>query len=326
MSSAYSPEQIRCLAEVIAREIMPEAGAGPLPPSAGGGVFSSLDDAVAAAAVAFKALDVLGLEKRHEVIESMRDAMRQNAHGLAALAVEETGLGRVEDKVQKNLLVANKTPGPEELTPMATTGDHGLTLVEPAPFGVIGAITPVTNPTSTIICNSIGMLAAGNSVVFNVHPYAKNCCMQTIALLNKAIAGAGGPPNVITGVANPTIESAQELMKHPGVRLVVVTGGGEVVKVAMSSGKRAICAGPGNPPVVVDETADIDRAARDIILGASTDNNIICTDEKETIAVSSIADALIASMGRQGAIVIPRERLPELEKVVFTEMKGPRQK
>jgi acyl-CoA reductase-like NAD-dependent aldehyde dehydrogenase len=131
---------------------------------------------------------------------------------------------------------------------------------------------------------------------------------------------------VITGIATPTVESAQELMKHPGVRLVVVTGGGEVVRVAMASGKRAICAGPGNPPVVVDETADIDQAARDIVLGASTDNNIICTDEKETIAVASIADALIASMGRQGAVVIPKERLSELEKVVFTEMKGPRQK
>jgi acyl-CoA reductase-like NAD-dependent aldehyde dehydrogenase len=150
--------------------------------------------------------------------------------------------------------------------------------------------------------------------------------MQTIALLNKAIAGAGGPPNVIAGIAVPTIESAQDLMKHPGVRLVGVTGGGEVVKVAMTSGKRAICAGPGNPPVVVDETADIDKAARDIVLGSSTDNHIICTDEKETIAVSSIADALIASMGQQGAIVIPRERLSELEKIVFTEMKGPRQK
>jgi aldehyde dehydrogenase len=170
------------------------------------------------------------------------------------------------------------------------------------------------------------MLAAGNSVVFNVHPFAKNCSMQNIALLNKAIMAAGGPPNVIAGVANPTIESAQELMKDPGVRLVVVTGGGEVVKAAMASGKRAICAGPGNPPVVVDETADIEKAARDIVLGGSTDNNIICTDEKEVLAVASIADALIASMGRQGAVVLPRERLAELEKVVFEEIRGPRER
>lgn len=317
----------------IARRIAAEMGRGAekAPPpvqrqEAGLGVFATVSDAVRAATIAQKEFVALKLAHRARILEAMRQAMRENESVLAKAAFEETGLGRYEDKIVKNRLVTDRTPGLEDLVPVATTGDNGLTLVEPAPFGVIGAITPVTNPTSTIICNSIGMLAAGNSVVFNVHPYAKNCCMQTIALLNKAIAGAGGPANVITGVANPTIDSAQELMKHPGVRLVVVTGGGEVVKVAMSSGKRAICAGPGNPPVVVDETADIDRAARDIVLGASTDNNIICTDEKETIAVSSIADALIASMGRQGAVVLPRERLAELEKVVFTEMKGPRQK
>jgi NAD-dependent aldehyde dehydrogenases len=290
------------------------------------GVFATVSEAVSAATVAQKEFVALKLSHRGRILEAMRQAMRENGSVLAKAAFEETGFGRFEDKIVKNRLVTERTPGLEDLATVAMTGDNGLTLVEPAPFGVIGAITPVTNPTSTIICNSIGMLAAGNSVVFNVHPYSKNCSMQTIALLNKAIAGAGGPPNVITGIATPTIESAQELMKHPGVRLVVVTGGGEVVKVAMSSGKRAICAGPGNPPVVVDETAGIDSAARDIVLGASTDNNIICTDEKETIAVSSIADALIASMGRQGAYVLPRERLTELEKVVFTEMKGPRQK
>src|ERR1035437_1420052 len=203
MSSAYSPEQLRRLAEVIAREIMPEAGAGPPPPSAGGGVFSTLDDAVAAAAGAFKALDALGLEKRHEVIESMRDTMRQNAHSLAALAVEETGLGRVEDKVQKILLVARKTPGPEELTPTATTGDQRLALIEPAPLGVIGAITPVTNPSSTIICNSIGMVAAGNTVVFNPHPSARRVSLETVCLLAAAIVKAGGPPNTLTCTAQP---------------------------------------------------------------------------------------------------------------------------
>jgi acyl-CoA reductase-like NAD-dependent aldehyde dehydrogenase len=324
--------------EQIARRIAADMGrvAAEQPPAeqppavqaqaTGLGVFTTVSDAVSAATIAQKEFVALKLEHRARILEAMRQSMRENGAMLAKAAFDETGFGRYEDKIVKNRLVTDKTPGLEDLAPIATTGDYGLALIEPAPFGVIGAITPVTNPTSTIICNSIGMLAAGNSVVFNVHPYSKSCSMQTIALLNKAIAATGGPPNVICGIATPTIESAQDLMKHPGVRLVVVTGGGEVVKVAMASGKRAICAGPGNPPVVVDETADIDQAARDIVLGASTDNNIICTDEKEVIAVSSIADALIASMGRQGAIVISRERLSELEKVVFTEMKGPRQK
>ncbi len=317
----------------IARRIVTDMARGggqtpsPVQPQQSGlGIFSTVSDAVRATAVAQEQFAALKLAHRGRILEAMRQAMRENETVLAKAAHEETGYGRWEDKVVKNRLVTDRTPGLEDLTPDATTGDFGLTLVELAPFGVIGAITPVTNPTSTIICNSIGMLAAGNGVVFNVHPYAKSCSMQTIALLNKAIVAAGGPPNVITGVANPTIQSAQELMKDPGVRLIVVTGGGEVVRAAMGSGKRAICAGPGNPPVVVDETADIDKAARDIILGASTDNNIICTDEKETVAVSSIADALIASMGQQGAVVLSRERLPELEKVVFEEMRGPRQR
>ena len=288
------------------------------------GIHVTVADAVQASIAAQPKYASLPLERRAKIIESMRRAMRENGEMLARAAHDETGLGRYEDKVVKNRLVTDKTPGLEDLAPSATTGDHGLTLMEPAPFGVIGAITPTTNPTSTIICNSIGMLAAGNSVVFNVHPNAKNCSMQTVALLNKAIVEAGGPPNVIAAVANPTIESAQELMRTRGIRLVVVTGGPAVVKAAMASGKRAICAGPGNPPVVVDETADIDKAGRDIVLGASTDHNIICTDEKEILAVSTIADALIASMARQGAFIVPRERLAELERVVFKEMKGPR--
>jgi acyl-CoA reductase-like NAD-dependent aldehyde dehydrogenase len=291
------------------------------------GVFNTVNEAVTAAKAAQVQFAALRIEIRKKILEAMRETMRENGDMLAKSAHEETGFGRYEDKVMKNKLVTERTPGMEDLVAGAVTGDNGLTLTEPAPFGVIGAITPVTNPTSTIICNSIGMLAAGNSVVYNVHPYAKNCCMQTIALLNKAIIANGGPPNVITGIANPTIESAQELMKHPGVRLVVVTGGGEVVRVAMGSGKRAICAGPGNPPVVVDETADIGKAAHDIIMGSSTDNNIICTDEKETIVVASVADALLGAMAQTGlAVVLPKEKLPQLEKVVFEEMRGPRQR
>src|SRR6185436_10551785 len=280
--------------------------------------------AVRAAGAAQVQFAALPLATRARILAAMRQSMLENGDMLAKAAHDETGYGRYEDKIVKNRLVTEKTPGLEDLAPIATSGDHGLTLVEPAPFGVIGAITPVTNPTSTIICNSIGMLAAGNSVVFNVHPYAKNCCMQTIALLNKAIVGAGGPPNVITGVANPTIESAQELMKDRGVRLVVVTGGPDVVKAAMGSGKRAICAGPGNPPVVVDETADIDKAARDIVFGASFDNNVICTNEKECLVVASVADELIKAMTYSGALLVRKDQMAALEKVIFVKTYGPR--
>ena len=207
---------------------------------------------------------------------------------------------------------------------MATSGDHGLALVEPAPFGVIGAITPVTNPSSTIICNSIGIVAAGNTVVFNPHPSAKRVSAETVRLLGAAIVKAGGPPNAIACTAEPTIQSAGELMKHPRVRLLVVTGGGAVVAAAMNSGKRAICAGPGNPPAIVDQTADIEKAGREVVFGHAFDNNVICTDEKEVIAVDSIADALKGAMKRAGAFELPAADLPRLEKVIFEKGAGPR--
>lgn len=299
---------------------------GASPVQSGLGVFPTVDEAVAAARAAQPQFAALKLEHRARIIAAIRKTMLENAELLAKTAHDETGYGRYEDKVVKNRLVTEKTPGIEELYPGVVTGDHGLTLTEPAPFGTIAAITPTTNPTSTVICNTIGMIAAGNTVVYNVHPYSTNCCMQTIALINKTIVATGGPANVITGISKPTIESANELMRHPGIRLVVVTGGPDVVKAAMASGKRAICAGPGNPPAVVDETADIDKAAHDIVWGSSTDNNIICTDEKETIAVASITDQLIAAMGRHDAFVLPKQRLPELEKVIFTTLGGPRQK
>ncbi|HEX7485976.1 MAG TPA: aldehyde dehydrogenase family protein [Vicinamibacterales bacterium] len=325
--------------EAIARRIVADLQAGPAmgsdrigedsepgpTPFAGLGVYTTMDEAVQAARQAQPTFVRLPLKTRAQIIAAIRQTMIENAALLARAAHEETGLGRVDDKVVKNLLVAEKTPGLEDLHPQAVTGDHGLSLIEPAPFGVIGAITPVTNPTSTIICNAIGMLAAGNAVVFNVHPSARACSVQTVALLNKAIRSAGGPPDVVTCLSNPTIETAQEMMRHPGIRLVVVTGGGAVVKAAMASGKRAICAGPGNPPVVVDETAHIDKAGRDIVLGASTDNNIICTDEKEVLVVAAVADALIRAMTTADAVLLDRSQAAQLDKVIFSDVAGPRQ-
>ena len=303
----------------------PGTGAGSTPSARPAlGIYSTVDEAARVAKAAQPVFAALPLRQRGAILAAIRQAMIENAEALARSAHEETGLGRFEDKVVKNRLVAEKTPGLEDLLPDAVTGDHGLSLIEPAPFGVIGAITPSTNPTSTIICNAIGMLAAGNSVVFCVHPLAKRCSMETVALLNKAITSAGGPAGVVTCLSDPTIEAAQQVMAHPLVRLLVVTGGGAVVTAAMGSGKRAICAGPGNPPAVVDETAHLDKAALHIVLGASTDNNIICVDEKEVIVVSSVADALVRSLQAHGAVLVDPGRLTALENVVFAANPGPR--
>ncbi|PKN56898.1 MAG: aldehyde dehydrogenase EutE [Deltaproteobacteria bacterium HGW-Deltaproteobacteria-14] len=299
-------------------------GGGSAQGAFGEGVFEHLDQAMDAAVKAFYAFGDLGLGKRKVIIEALRAALRVDSDRLAREAHEETGLGRVEDKIQKNKLVIEKTPGPEILVAQAISGDAGLMLLEPAPFGVIGAITPVTNPTSTIICNAIGMLSAGNSVVFNVHPSAKKVSAETVRIINRAVISAGGPPNTVTCIAEPTIESANALMTHKKTRIVVVTGGPGVVNAAMVSGKRAICGGPGNPPVVVDETADIEQAAKRIVYGHSFDNNIICVDEKECIVVDAVADDLKKAMTRNGAVELPARDLARLEKVIFSKNAGPR--
>ena len=291
----------------------------------GDGIYPSVDAAVAAAKVAQEMYIRMGLRARHAIIDSIRTEMLRHAEHLAMLAHTETGLGRYEDKVLKNRLVTTKAPGPEDLEPEVVTGDAGMTVVEWAPVGLVGAITPTTNPTSTIINNTISIVSGGNSVVFNVHPNAKKCSAENVRLLNRAIVAAGGPPDLVTAVSVPTLDSAKALMVHPDVRVLLVTGGPGVVQEALRAGKRAVTAGPGNPPVLVDETAEIHKAAESIVAGSSFDNNIICTDEKVAIAVDSVADRLIREMGNAGAYVLKDHELTRLERVIFTEL-GPANK
>ena len=281
------------------------------------GVYADAEQAVKAARKAFEQNEKTPVAVRAKMVENMRRAVLSNNDALSRYAVEETGLGRYEDKLSKNKLVAEKTPGCEILRPVAYTGDDGLMLTERAPYGVMLAITPTTNPTETILCNAIGMVAAGNAVVFNVHPSAAQVCNWCVHLLNEAIQAAGGPRDVLVSIEKPTVESANLLMKHPLVRIVVVTGGPMVVKAAMNSGKKSISAGPGNPPAVVDETANLQKAADAIVRGASLDNNIVCIAEKEVIAVSQIADRLIDELKRQPVLWLDHRQVKELEKVVL---------
>jgi len=288
-------------------------------PRHGGCLFDGVDAAVAAGRAAFRRLADLPLAVRERMISHIRRAMRANAQPLAYEAWTETGMGRYEDKIEKVLLNANRAPGTELLKPGAWSGDGGLTLVEFAPYGVIGSIIPSTNPVSTVVCNAISMVAAGNAVVFNAHPSARSCSNRTVELVNDAIVEAGGPAHLVSAIAEPTIETATGLMHHGDVNLLVVTGGAGVVQAAMASGKRAICAGPGNPPVVVDETADLHQAGRDIVRGASFDNNIICTDEKEVFVVAEVADRLIEAMVAHGAVLIESGQLERLRGSIFAE-------
>ncbi|MDX9848281.1 MAG: aldehyde dehydrogenase EutE [Tenuifilaceae bacterium] len=283
------------------------------------GVFSSIEDAISAADKAFREYIQLPLDTRSKIIENIRKVSLAHNETISSMAHEETGLGRYEDKVAKNILGITKTPGVEDIVPQAFSSEHGLTLMERAPYGVIGSITPSTNSTVTIISNAIGMIAAGNTVVFNPHPAAKNVSAYIIDFLNRAIMEAGGPANVLTCIDNPTIESAKALMTHSKVAIMVVTGGPAVVKTAMNSGKKVIGAGPGNPPVVVDETADIPKAAKAIVDGASFDNNIICICEKEILVVESVADRLKEEMKKNGAYELNPEQIKQITSLVISD-------
>ena len=285
------------------------------------GIFETLDEAVDAASESQK--QIRNLELRGKIIQAMRDAGSSFSRELAEIAVSETGMGRVEDKYQKNLSQALKTPGIEDLRPEALSGDHGLTLTENAAWGVIASVTPSTNPGATVINNSISMVAAGNAVVFAPHPAAKKVCQKAISVLNDAIIAAGGPSGLLTTVAEPSIEIAQQLFKYPGIDLLVVTGGEAVVEAARkSTNKRLMAAGAGNPPSVVDDTADISRAAKDIVWGASFDNNIVCADEKIIISVDSITDQLMNEMGKNNAVRLSSDQTEQLAKVILENYPG----
>ncbi len=304
--------------ESIVKRVLEEmAQRGEKPAVNENGRFEDMDDAIAAAVEAQKQLVKLTLEERGKIVEAIRQAARDHAETFSRLAVEESGMGNVKDKILKNLLAANKTPGIEDLRTVAFSGDHGLTLEELSPYGVIGSIAPATNPTETIINNSIGMIAAGNAVVFSPHPACVKTSLVCVEELNKAIVAAGGPENLITSIVQPSLEQTRKMMKHKDIGMLVATGGPGVVQAVLSSGKKAIGAGAGNPPAVVDETADLEKAGKDIIDGCSFDNCLPCTSEEEVIVVESVADYLVFYMKKNGAYhLTDQDKIEELTKLV----------
>lgn len=282
------------------------------------GVFSDMNEAIEASKKAQKSVARMSMDQREAIISKIRQKIKENAEILARMGVEETGMGNVGHKILKHQLVAEKTPGTEDITTTAWSGDRGLTLIEMGPFGVIGAITPCTNPSETVLCNTIGMLAGGNTVVFNPHPAAIKTSIYAVNLLNEASVEVGGPDNIAVTVEHPTMETSDVMMKHKDIHLIAATGGPGVVTAVLSSGKRGIGAGAGNPPALVDETADIRKAAEDIVNGCTFDNNLPCIAEKEIVAVDSIADELLHYMvNEQGCYMISKEEQDALTEVVL---------
>lgn len=286
-------------------------------PEQGEGIFESIEEAVDAATRAQRDLEAMALDDRRKIIAAIREAGMAHAKAIAQQTVEETGMGRVPHKIRKFEIVTQLTPGVEDLESAAWSGDHGLTVVEMAPFGVAAAITPSTHPVPTIVNNAISLISAGNSVVFNAHPGAKKVSAVGIQIFNRAIAEAGGPPNLLTAVREPTVQTGQALFVHPKIDIILVTGGAGVARAALQSPKRAIVAGPGNPPVVVDETADFEKAAQDIIAGGGFDNNILCTGEKEIFVVRSVAEELKRQLLANRCVELSRAQIDALASAAF---------
>ncbi len=311
----------KVVGEVLARlknQAPAAASSGP----SGFGVYEDMNAAVEAAQRSFEKLRAGGMSARKKAIAVIRKLCVQKAKEWGTIEFNETKIGRLDHKIEKLGICGDLVPGVEALDRVAFSGDSGLTVIDFAPWGVIGAITPSTHSVPTLTGNAINMVAAGNAVVYNTHPSAAKCAAIAIREYNEAIFAETGISDLLTTVVKPTLETFDAMCKHPHVKLLCVTGGPAVVAAAMKTGKRAVCAGPGNPPVVVDETADLDHAARSIIQGASYDNNLLCIGEKEVFVVASVADKLMEALRKAGAVQLDAKQVEALAEKAFVFPQG----
>jgi len=285
------------------------------------GVFATAEEACEAAQEAFLQLKEKGVEARRKIENIVKTLAEKNAEPWGKIEFEETKIGRLDHKIAKLGLI-KLVPGVDWLRPDARSGDHGITLEEYTPFGVVGAITPSTHSIPTLSGNIVNICAAGNSVVFNAHPSAAKCAAVAMRAYNEAIYRETGIENIACIIEKPSLDSFNALCKNEFTRLLLVTGGPMVVKAAMQTGKRAICAGPGNPPVFVDDTCCPTRAAKAIISGAAFDNNLLCIGEKQVFVLEQVADKLMQKMSENGAVKLNPSQLEKLTKAAFTITPG----
>jgi aldehyde dehydrogenase len=314
----------------VVQQVLAELKVSPLASSAyvGGGqkyagrygIFTCVDEAVAAATEAFELLSERTIEDRKRIIDHIRRISIRDCVELGTMEMNETKIGRLQHKIEKLKTLGERTPGVEFLRSEVFSGDHGLAVIEHAPFGVIGCITPVTHSLPTITGNAVSMIAGGNTLAVNPHPSGKKVAAEGVRRFNKSIYEDLGIDNLISLIAEPTLDTANNLFKHRGVKMICVTGGPAVARAALQSSKRAVVAGPGNPPVVVDETADLDRAARCIIQGAAYDNNLLCIAEKEVFVVNSVFDQLMSAMERAGAVRLNSSEISALTAKAITSV------
>jgi len=314
------------LIESVVREVLQRLGTpgslGTTPTSGGSsagafGIFKQVSDAVDAAARSQKKLAAAGIEARDGICKLLKKIAVQNADAWGRMELDETKVGRLDHKIAK-LHLLTKVPGVEFIRAAAHSGDNGISLDEMAPWGVLGVVTPVTHSIPTLTANAINMIAAGNALVANAHPSGYRCAVEAVRTYNRQIAQHYGIENLICVIDPPTLESANALFEHPDVVLLVITGGPAVARAALAQKKRAVVGGPGNPPVLVDETADFDRAAKSIITGGGFDNNLLCIGEKEVFVVEKVFDRMMDAMSRAGAVRLSGSHIDQLTKKAFS--------
>ena len=315
---------VRNVVEQVITRLGTNGSAAPVGAPVGGGyqgrhgLFTCVNEAVAAANEAFDRLSEGTIEDRRRIIGHIRRISIDQCVELGTMEMEETKIGRLAHKIEKLKTLGERAPGVEFMRSEVFSGDHGLAVIEHAPFGVIGAITPVTHSLPTITGNAVSMIAGGNTLVINPHPAGRRIAAEGVRRFNEAIHRDLGIDNLICLITEPTLETAESIFTHPDVALLCVTGGPAVARVAMRQAKRAIVAGPGNPPVVVDETADLDRAARCIIAGGAYDNNLLCIAEKQVFVVESVFDAMMTAMDRAGAVRLGASEVDALTRAAIT--------
>ena len=260
-------------------------------------------------------------EQVDAVVERMAEAARGHAERLAQMAVEETGYGNAKDKLGKNMLAAERLP--QQLRGMKTIGvlnertEDKVTEIA-VPVGVVAAILPTTNPTSTAIYKTLISLKAGNAIVLSPHPRAKGCTCATAEVLYRAAVSAGAPEGIIQCLTQPTMNSTNELMRHPRTAVILATGGSGIVKAAYSSGKPAYGVGPGNVPVLIDTTADVSNAVRGVLAGKTFDNGTLCSSEQTIVAETKIRQNVLNALAANGAFLCDQSQATALARVLFS--------
>lgn len=272
-------------------------------------------DLIANAKKAQKELSALTQEQIDRIICEIAKDCAANAQNLAKMAVEETGFGVWEDKLLKNLLGSTITY--DYCKNMKTVGvikeDNGDGIIEVGvPMGIVAALIPSTNPTSTTMYKSIISIKAGNAIVISPHPNAKNCILETVRIIQSAAKRAGAPDNIVQSISLTTIDATNTLLKHRDIGVILATGGEAMVRAAYSSGNPAIGVGPGNGPAYIEKTADIPLAVKRIFDSKTFDNGTICASEQSIVTEHCIKEKVVAEVKRQGGYFLNEEESKKL--------------